>query len=50
MLCEICHERLKRPGYRTFWTCNGFPNREEEEQPMEEKQAPANYHVASFGQ
>lgn len=38
MLCEICHERLKRPGFRTCWTCNGFPEREEEEQSMEEQQ------------
>jgi len=49
MLCEICHERLKRPGYRTCWTCNGFPEREEEEQPMEEKQAPELGHCATCG-
>lgn len=48
MLCEICHERLKRPGYRTCWTCNGFPEREEE-QPMEEKQAPELGHCATCG-
>ena len=34
ILCEICYERLARPGMKTCWTCNGFPDRDEENKEM----------------